>query len=151
MKHLVALFALLLLCAGCSTVSYQSLAPLPGEVLSTHKTQARYDGLRLEPCRFMTAQCPNECDHGGFYASFTVLAYHDYTSPSTYGDEPQQTFAVRMSLRNGQPAPETPLPLQKVIESLHEGDTVELDWTHVYVSDDSGKHPERIVTVLRAE
>lgn len=148
MKKTLPLLAISALLSGCAAVSYTHVTDLPGETLAEHRTIARYDGVTHEPCRHMTADCPKACDHGGLYARFTIVEYTGYRKLSQYGDPKQEQFAVRFALKDGTPDPALAKPLQKVIADLDEGQVVQLDWTHVYVSDAGGARPERIIVQL---
>lgn len=150
MKRVLPLLAITALLSGCATVSYQNVAALPGETLSVHRTLARYEGTVDQPCRFMTSECPNRCDHGGRYAVFAIVEYTDYEKPGKYGDAKQERFLVRVAHKDGLPDAETPEALRKVIEGLRPGQVVGLDWAHVYVTDPASgsKWPERVVTRL---
>lgn len=148
MKKTLPLLAITALLSGCATVTYTHLADLPGETLAEHQTLARYEGVAEVPCRHMTADCPNACEHGGQYAQFTIVEYTGYKQLSEYGDPKQDTFIVRYALKDGTPDPELAPPLQKVISELDEGQVVQLNWTHVYVRDAGGARPERIIVRL---
>ncbi len=149
-KTLLPLLAIATLLSGCATVSYQNLAELPGETLSTHCTLARFEGIEDVPCRFRTTLCPNQCDHGGKYARFAIVEYTAYEKQGRYGDPVQRDFMVRVAHKDGSPDADTPVPLREVIAALKPGQVVGLDWAHVYVTDPKtgSKWPERIVTRL---
>ncbi len=150
-KRIVPLVAVLVLaCTGCiSSASYQLTSDPPGKLLSVHKTLARFDGFKVQPCHHMTADCPNQCEHGGIYAAFTIEEYLSYQKPDAYGDEEQKQFYVRMSSLKDVPDATLVPALRKVILQLEPGDEVALDWVHVYVSYPDGlQTPERIVTWL---
>lgn len=149
MKKILPLLAITAILSGCATVSYQNLAALPGETLSVHRTLARYEGMVDLPCRHLTSECPNRCDHGGRYARFAVVEYTGYEKPRQYGDPKQESFLVRVAHKDGTPDEATPEALRKVIGELSQGQVVGLDWAHVYVTSPEGsKWPERIVTRL---
>ena len=42
------------------------------ELLSAHKTVAKFDGLTEQKCFHRTALCPDQCDHGGTIATFSI-------------------------------------------------------------------------------
>ena len=42
------------------------------ELLSAHKTVATFDGLTEQKCFHRTALCPDQCDHGGTIATFSI-------------------------------------------------------------------------------
>lgn len=148
MKKTLPLLVISALLSGCATVSYTHLADLPGETLAEHQTLARYEGFTDVPCRHMTADCPTACEHGGRYAQFSIVEYTGYRQLSEYGDPKQDSFMIRFELKDGKADPELAPPLQKVIAGLEKGQVVQLDWTHVYVHDAGGAHPERIIVRL---
>ena len=148
MKRMLPLLAIGALLSGCATVSYENVAPLPGETLSLHRTVARYEGTVEVPCRFRTALCPERCDHGGAYARFAIVQYTGYEKPGEYGDGRQEAFLVRVAHKDGSPDAATPEALRLAIAALEPGQVVGLDWAHVYVSAGGVSAPERIVTRL---
>ncbi len=153
MKKMVMMFLMsaVLMCAiGCtSSAAYQLVRAPEGTRLSTHQTMARFDGFEVHPCLHMTADCPDRCDHGGIYARFTIEEYLGYEKLDRYGDAEQKEFHLRMSSVKDVPDPAVPVALRKVILQLEPGETVALDWAHVYVVYPNGLHtPERIVTRL---
>lgn len=145
---MIPLLAIGALLSGCATVSYENVAPLPGETLSLHRTVARYEGTVEVPCRFRTALCPERCDHGGAYARFAIVEYTGYEKPGEYGDGRQEAFLVRVAHKDGSPDAATPEALRLAIAALEPGQVVGLDWAHVYVSAGGVSAPERIVTRL---
>ena len=64
-------------------------SPLPekADLLATNTVIARFDGYTDIPCRFMTADCPDKCDHATKVARFRVTKNVDYAQNSEYGDE----------------------------------------------------------------
>ena len=148
MKKLLPLLAVSALLAGCATVTYQQTVLPQGVKLASHETLARFDGLTEEPCRHMTTLCPNECDHGGTYAHFSIVEYTNYVQHEKEGDPKQETFAVRIALQDGSLAPETSPALKRVISELSPGQVVVLDWLHFYHRNEQGCYPERIITRL---
>lgn len=149
MKKTLPLLAISALLAGCTTVSYQqNLDSLPGETLAVHQTLARYEGVTQEPCRHMTADCPNACEHGGLYAHFTIVEYTGYEHRNKYGDPKQTEFVVRFAQKDGRPDADIAPPLQKMILELDEGQMVKLDWHHVLIEDETGSYPKRIIVQL---
>lgn len=148
MKRLFAVLALVILTMGCVSVTYRQVYLPEGEVLAEHRTVARYEGITEQPCSFMTAQCPNECDHGGSFATFAIERYIDYRQCSAFGDPKQETFALRLLLKGGTRAPETSPALVRIIEDLKKGEKVELNWVHLYRSTENGHFPERLITHL---
>ena len=148
MKRVFAILFASLGLMGCVSVTYQRLELPSGMTLATHATRARYVHLLEEPCRHMTAMCPNDCDHGGVYAVFAIEEYMDYQQFGEYGEERQEQFAVRLWLPNGSPDPETPEALRKTIGDLDAGQAVTLHWNHIYRITEQGNFPVRTVTYL---
>lgn len=151
MKKMMSMFGCFLIAmvlSGCVTVAYHQTKLPSGHVLSTHKTQARYVGLTEVPCRHMTAQCPDACEHGGVYAQFEIERYTDYIPSSEYAEERQETFAIRLWMRNGEAAPEGSIALRQVIGDLKEGQRVQLDWVQLYRITETCNYPENIVIQL---
>ena len=144
MKKIVPLLAIAALLSGCATVSYQTATPLPGETLSVHQTLSKYEGTVDMPCRFRTALCPNQCDHGGKYAKFTIVEYTAYDLAGKYGDPKQTSFLVRVAHKDGSPDTATPEPLRRVIAELSAGQVVGI--RPIYYSDlDNNGHANNAV------
>lgn len=116
------------------------------DLLSSHQTEARYDGIQFIPCRFLTSLCPDRCGHAKNVAMFTILSYLDYQKTGEYGDEKQMVFSVDVSSPVSESSPEN--EIRKTIAELKEGDVVRLDWNHIYVTEKGNSFPERPVTRL---
>ena len=43
------------------------------ELLSLHKTVAKFEGLKEHKCLFKTSLCPDRCGHGGTIAIFKII------------------------------------------------------------------------------
>jgi hypothetical protein len=147
MKTFLLMVAAMMCTVGCSSVSYVR-EKVPGDVLSIHKTEATYEGTQKQPCRFMTADCPDRCNHGGTIAIFKIEKYTDYKLVGKYGDEKQENFMVPLLDGQGQPTKEATAGLVDVIKDLTPGTKVELHWTHTYVDDGFVVEPRRLVTRL---
>ena len=61
--------------------------PAKADQLATNSFEATYLGLMELPCRGMTADCPDKCDHATKVARFRVTKNVDYAQNSEYGDE----------------------------------------------------------------
>lgn len=116
------------------------------DILSSHQTKARYDGIHFIPCRFRTALCPDKCGHSKNVAMFTVITYLDYKKTGEYGDEKQMVFSVDVS----SPVTQASFAdkVRQTISHLKDGAIVRLDWNHIYVTDKGSSFPERPVTKL---
>lgn len=117
------------------------------EPLSIHETDAEFVAIAQQPCRHLTALCPDRCDHGGSVAEFKILAYRRHEKTSPYGDDKAEKFRVRVRGREGKPL--VAEALLRDIESLKPGDKLRLDWRHEYVTRDGSSFPERPVTTLK--
>ena len=116
------------------------------KLLSSHQTEARFDGIQFIPCRFMTSLCPDKCGHAKNVAVFTISKYIDYKKTGKYGDEQQTVFFVDVSSPiNGNSFASK---IRQAIAHLKEGNTVRLDWNHIYVTEGGSSFPERPVTKL---
>ena len=118
------------------------------DVLSTHSTEARYEGTNVRPCMFRTSLCPDRCGHSRPVALFTVLRYLAHEKPGQYGDERQSVFHVDVTARD------TAHVWREAITRLGKGQLVQLDWSHDYVTTsfpDGGesRSPERPVKLIR--
>lgn len=147
MKYLL-LFALALpMCSAPSAVSASSAAPagvaMPAsDLLAENRVVAEYLGTQEIPCRFMTALCPDKCDHATTVAQFRVLSVEHYAKHSEYGDA---------SLSAGDILPvdiRRPAPGQVALPALAKGDKVRLTIQHRYTK---GKVQEPIRPVIKAE
>lgn len=118
------------------------------DLLSRHDVTATFDGIVDQPCRFLTALCPDRCNHGGKVAVFTIDSYNTEPTPSQFIPEPKESkFHIRIATRQGERT--VPDALYTTIDRLIPGDTVHLVWDHLYVSYTSGTtQPERPVLVL---
>jgi len=133
-----------------------AVASREAQLLSRHRTVARLSALQQQPCRFRTAQCPNECGHGGSVAVFEVVRYLEYHKEAgqQYGDPQQALHHVKLGAGAGSEA-QALAGLGEAIRALPLGAPVRLDWDHIYVTTSwagggVGKGPERPVTRLEA-
>ena len=117
------------------------------DLLSKHETVAKFDGVTVKQCFFMTAFCPDECSHGGATGVFTIIKYLSYEKPGEYGDPKSDKHHIRVK----DPVESTGLTPQvkEVFDGLHEGDYVLLSWNHDYVHTDGCSSPERPITKLK--
>lgn len=119
-------------------------APLPekADMLATNTVVAQYVDTVDVPCRFLTAFCPDKCDHATKLAQFSVISNENYEKPGQYGDEKLEPGAVAVvDVKKdilGQ-APE----VAKLISELKPGEKVRLTITHYYVQVGQGQFPVR--------
>ena len=131
-------------CAGCKPEAETAALPLPekAELLASNTVLAKYTQTVERPCRFMTALCPDKCDHATKLAQFEVLANENYTHPGQYGDEKLEPGAtavvdVQRAVLGQSPA------VAQFISALKPGDTVRLTISHYYVQQGQGQFPVR--------
>lgn len=151
MLRLASLALLALAATGCATRPVDIVpAARPADDkrvdLSRHKTDAILIGIERQPCRHLTAECPDRCGHGGRFARFSIESYREYEKLDTYGDPRANEFQVQ--LEDGRGKATIPAALLTQINALKPGDHVWLDWTHEYVTRDGSSWPERTVTRL---
>ncbi len=123
-------------------------APLPpAEELASNTVTAIYESIVELPCRHLTSDCPDRCDHAQRIARFRVVENEAYSRPGEYGDdklEPGQALAVDMKndVEGQEPA------VQALVQSLRPGDAVRLTIRHYYVKTDAAHYPVRPVTFI---
>jgi hypothetical protein len=127
--------------------------PVPGQavvredkrdLLSSHDTEARFEGLSDHQCLGRTSLCPDRCGDSGKLATFTIVKYLAYEKPGEYGDPKQEKFLVL--IEDNQKNPKVPAAIRDAILALKPGDKVHLKWNHDYVTKGGSKSPERPVT-----
>ncbi len=130
--------------ADCCQTSATTPASASNEkLLSHHDTQAVFKGTRQHRCRGMTMLCPDKCGDSGTLALFDIKAYNDYRRPDKYGDPKadQYVFMLASTTGTGDVSPET----AELVKGLQVGDEVNLVWDHIYVTDERGSFPKRVV------
>lgn len=118
------------------------------EALSTHQTDAVFKGKVEQPCRFLTAECPDKCNHGGTAAQFTITSYISYDKPGEYGDAKAKEFSIMLK------SPDMDQAMIDQINALKPGTPLKLSWEHRYITktsanDTSSKFPRRVITLLQ--
>lgn len=121
------------------------------ELLARNATIATFEGTQVNPCRFLTSECPDRCGHASTVARFHIEEYLVYEKPGQYGDEKSDVHYVRIA--GGRGAKEASDEIVKAIEGLKAGDKVKLFWDHEYVTNNyanggQAKFPERPVRKL---
>lgn len=114
------------------------------DVLSVHRTDAVYQGVRHLPCRHRTSLCPDKCGHAKDVAVFRITAYRSYTKANPNHGDPQAAEFL-MPLNIGE---EVSAGQLEVARDLKAGESVRLDWQHEYVRAESASYPRRRVTRL---
>lgn len=147
MKYLLLLALTLPMCSSPSAVTASPATPagaaMPAsDLLAENRVVAEYLGTQEIPCRFMTALCPDKCDHATTVANFRVLSVEHYARHGEYGDA---------SLAAGDTLPvdiRRPAPGQVALPALVKGDKVRLTVQHRYTK---GNVQEPIRPVTKAE
>ena len=114
------------------------------EVLAINEVIATFTKIEHVPCCFRTALCPDRCDHASDIAIFKVDEYLKYEKPGKYGDDKVEEFNwdLKPTADNNKLHPE----YLEIVKGLQPGQKVKINWTHFYIHDDHGAHPERSVT-----
>jgi len=114
------------------------------DVLSTHRTDAVYEGVRHLPCRHRTALCPDKCGHAMDVAVFRITAYRGYEKNNpNHGDPEAREFLLPLKADESVSA-----EVLATARALKEGDAVKLGWVHEYVRAEGASYPRRRVTEL---
>lgn len=114
------------------------------DALSTHRTDAVFQGVRHLPCLHRTALCPDRCGHARDVAVFSITSYREYTKGNPHHGDPQAREFL-MPLEEGEEVSAAQLAFAK---ALKPGDAVKLDWVHEYVQSSGSSYPRRRVTRL---
>jgi len=125
-------------------VPKSAAAPAPvkhRELLSSHDTVARFEGLQDHKCLGLTALCPDRCGESGKLATFAIVKYVKYEKPGEYGDPKQEKFMVLIEDNMGNV--KVPKAIRDAVTALKPGDLVHLQWNHDYVTQAGSKFPER--------
>lgn len=151
MKKLLLLLSALAL-VSCDTTPDKveiGSAPLPekADLLATNTILAKYLRTVEQPCRFMTALCPDKCHHATRLAQFEVLANEQYERPGKYGDEKMEPGSIALVDVQKETIGQSPA-VARFISELRPGDTVRLTITHYYVHQGQGQFPVRPVVSI---
>ena len=109
-------------------------APVKGkaDLLASNTVIARFDGFTEIPCRHMTADCPDKCDHATKVARFRVLKNENYRLVGKYGDDKMEPASMLM-VDVKKPTPgQDDAAVFEAIDALKLGDKVRLTQKHYY-------------------
>lgn len=109
-------------------------APLPenAKKLAENTFVATYLDTREQPCRHMTADCPNNCDHATVVARFHVVANVSSERFDKYGDNQPKAGSI-MVIDIKKPTPgQDDAAFFSLVASLKAGDKVRMTQTHYY-------------------
>lgn len=96
------------------------------ELLSSHNTVARFEGLKYHKCMGRTSLCPEHCGESGQLASFAIVKYLKYAKPGEYGDPKQEKFMILIEDNMGNV--KVPKAIRDAVLALKPGDLVHLQW-----------------------
>lgn len=137
-----------LMLAAMAPSLFASPLPAKADLLATNTVVARFDGFTEIPCRFMTADCPDKCDHATKVANFTVLINENYAKPGKYGDAKAEVGSVVMvDIKKPTPG-QNDRHVFEMMDVIKPGDTVRLTQDHYYVDTEKAAFPVRPVTKL---
>lgn len=141
MKYSFFSFAFAFLSAAVFPASAES------ELLARNTVLAVYENMVEQPCRFMTADCPDRCDHATRAAIFRVLQNESYSRPGQYGDDKMEPGSiVHVNVRKDEPG-QAPA-VRQLISQLKPGEQVRMTIHHNYVKDESAHYPARPVVQI---
>ena len=140
MKYLIAALAL------CAPVLSASPLPQQAEKLASNTVVAHFLDLQEIPCRHLTADCPDNCDHATKVARFRVRINESYEKTGQYGDDKIAAGSIMM-VDVKKPTPgQDDAAFFALIDTLKPGDTVRLTQTHYYGEIDGCLTPFRPIT-----
>lgn len=122
-----------LLISVLSLLSVAVACPLPekADLLASNTVVAKYIGCQEIPCRFMTADCPDRCDHASRVAMLQVISNEQYTKNGEYGDAKAEAGSVVMvDVKNDVPG--QPKAVLEQVRHLKDGELVRLTVCHYY-------------------
>ena len=125
-------------------------SPLPekADLLATNSFEATFLGLMELPCRGMTADCPDKCDHATKVARFRVTLNVDYAQNSEYGDDKVAPGSIVMvDIKKPTPGQDDAAVFE-TIDTLKPGDKVIMTQDHYYGEIGDLVAPFRPVTKL---
>lgn len=126
MKYLIALLT--------AAVPALFATPMPegAQLLASNTVLAHYLDVMELPCRHLTADCPDKCNHATRVARFRVLRSLNYTKAGEYSDERIAPGSILMvDIKNPTPGQDDKA-IFDLIGSLRAGDTVRLTQEHRY-------------------
>ncbi len=109
-------------------------APMPekADLLATNSVSAHYLGTIDIPCRHLTADCPDKCNHASTVARFRVIANNEYQKLNKYGDDKMEPGSiVFIDIKNPTPGQDD-AAIVNFISTLKIGATVRFTQAHYY-------------------
>ena len=143
-----SIHCLIAIAALAAPALFASPLPQKADLLASNTVVAHYLGTIEIPCRHMTADCPDKCDHGTKAARFRVLQNEDYQLTGKYGDDKMEPGSILM-IDIKKPTPgQDDAAVFEFLDTIKVGDKVRLTQKHYYA--DFGKRvtPVRPVTAI---
>ncbi len=128
-------------------------SPLPenAELLASNAVEAHFLGTVKIPCRHLTADCPDKCNHATEVARFRVLKNMKYERTGKYGDDAYTPGSIVMvDIKNPTPGQDD-AALFSFISKLKAGDKVRLTQQHYYGQQGNAMLPFRPVTHIEVD
>ncbi len=128
-------------------------SPLPekAELLATNEVEAHYLGTVKIPCRHLTADCPDKCNHATEVARFRVLKNMKYELTAKYGDDAYTPGSIVMiDIKNPTPG-QNDEAVHHFIGNLKVGDKVRFTQKHYYGEINNLSEPFRPVTHIEVD
>lgn len=130
---------------------YASPLPQDAKLLASNSVEAHYLGTLEIPCRHMTADCPDKCNHATKVARFRILKNTGYKQHAAYGDEPLAPGSMlHIDIKNPTPGQED-AALFTFISNLKTGDKVRLTQQHYYGKQGGVMSPFRPITHMEKD
>ena len=126
MKYLISLMT--------AAVPALFATPMPegAQLLASNTVVAHYLDVLELPCRHLTADCPDKCNHATRVARFRVVKNEAYNQADKYGDDKITPGSIMMvDIKNPTPGQDDKA-VAELIASLRAGDTVRLTQEHRY-------------------
>lgn len=103
-------------------------------------------GMRHQPCRFRTAQCPDRCNHAKNV--FTFLLDNLAVTKNDQSRNAKWVEPVKVGAEHVVGEGDLGEASKTVAQVLRPGDKVKLEWSHDYVTIDGSSGPDRPVSCL---
>ena len=142
MKRIIPLIGLLV------SAVYASPLPPQAELLAVNEVETHYLGTVNIPCRHLTADCPDKCNHAKLAARFRVVRNLKYEKIGQYGDDCIEPGALLyIDLKNPTPGQDDEA-VANFVKNLKVGDTVRLTQKHYYGQQGNSLEPFRPITAM---
>ncbi len=130
-----------------------SASPMPqkADLLATNSVRAHYLGTQDLPCRYLTADCPDKCNHATRVALFRVWVNENYEKHSEYGDGKMNPGdIVQVDIRKPTPGQDD-TAIFAFVARLKPGNTVRFTQAHYYGDFGHAMLPFRPITHIEVE